>query len=295
MFRPKIRPSSGSGRGRRTRSRGRRGRRRRPRPAAHRVVSDITARAAFGGRLRVSYAMSHSTFLHTSSERSALFALPQREADLLRHYTPERRAPAEHRVPAASPRPRGSRGHREAPDHRCGYIPACAGKPSGAASRNAPDKVHPRVCGEAVALHERTITAAGPSPRGRGILVEAKCLSRVDPSAFLAVCPVGPDRRGEIPDCRAAGPFKGPSGRGPLPQPPVERHGRGSTAGAVSRHDRPVRTSRPPRPRLIRDAPFLEAGRRGDRPAAGPSQPAGSPNQVAVVRVLDRFPALVEI
>ena len=33
----------------------------------------------------------------------------------------------------------------------------------------------------------------------------------VDPSRFLAVCPAGPDRRREIPDCRAAGPFKGPS------------------------------------------------------------------------------------
>ena len=52
--------------------------------------------------------MARRTVL-TSRQRSALFSLPQREADLLRHLHPERRRPAEHRGPAASPQQAGLR------------------------------------------------------------------------------------------------------------------------------------------------------------------------------------------
>ena len=69
-----------------------------------------------------------------------------------------------------SPRVRGSRQPRRAGFPYRGSIPACAGKPSSSATAAAPMRVHPRVCGEALAIIPRDAAAAGPSPRVRGSL-----------------------------------------------------------------------------------------------------------------------------
>ena len=67
-----------------------------------------------------------------------------------------------------SPRVRGSRRRRPVRRGGPGSIPACAGKPSAAATARRPHGVHPRVCGEAAVSVRAMVHARGPSPRVRG-------------------------------------------------------------------------------------------------------------------------------
>ena len=85
-----------------------------------------------------------------------------------------------------SPRVRGSLHAGAARPPVRGSIPACAGKPARTRSTPRCSRVHPRVCGEAVAGDHDTMVAYGPSPRVRG--------SR-------ATDPAGLQDAGSIPAC----------------------------------------------------------------------------------------------
>ena len=67
-----------------------------------------------------------------------------------------------------SPRVRGSHVVRTGRAARVRSIPACAGKPRGAAADAPIGQVHPRVCGEAAITPARVVHVPGPSPRVRG-------------------------------------------------------------------------------------------------------------------------------
>ena len=67
-----------------------------------------------------------------------------------------------------SPRVRGSRGQRAAPDNRPGSIPACAGEPLAAGGNYDEVRVYPRVCGGASISGAAAIRRTGLSPRVRG-------------------------------------------------------------------------------------------------------------------------------
>ena len=67
-----------------------------------------------------------------------------------------------------SPRVRGSLLRRRREDGAAGSIPACAGKPRTTTAKASMSRVHPRVCGEALAAVDISAYAAGPSPRVRG-------------------------------------------------------------------------------------------------------------------------------
>ena len=67
-----------------------------------------------------------------------------------------------------SPRVRGSLARRVGHPLSVGSIPACAGKPASRCRGARLPGVHPRVCGEAVALDVLPPLGQGPSPRVRG-------------------------------------------------------------------------------------------------------------------------------
>ena len=67
-----------------------------------------------------------------------------------------------------SPRGRGNRRDVNAPDPRCGSIPAWAGKPGTGSLIRRLVRVHPRVGGETSDSYVTSAVAEGPSPRGRG-------------------------------------------------------------------------------------------------------------------------------
>ena len=85
-----------------------------------------------------------------------------------------------------SPRVRGSPQHAEPAGEGEGSIPACAGKPRRLGRPRSARGVHPRVCGEAVSVHQRAAQGSGPSPRVRG---------------SHAVARLGASRAGSIPAC----------------------------------------------------------------------------------------------
>ena len=72
------------------------------------------------------------------------------------------------RVRGPSPRVRGSHHAPDVASAATGSIPACAGKPPGSSRFRLGSRVHPRVCGEAVARIRITGAEQGPSPRVRG-------------------------------------------------------------------------------------------------------------------------------
>ena len=78
------------------------------------------------------------------------------------------RAGSPRATPGPSPRVRGSPICIGALAGVRGSIPACAGKPFNQLIWIEPDKVHPRVCGEASKCTMRRVRRAGPSPRVRG-------------------------------------------------------------------------------------------------------------------------------
>ena len=89
-------------------------------------------------------------------------------------------------VRGPSPRVRGSPRPAASSRPSSRSIPACAGKPRRTQILNTMVRVHPRVCGEAVAAAMSAADATGPSPRVRG--------SRVAKTRPLA-------HRGSIPAC----------------------------------------------------------------------------------------------
>ena len=142
-----------------------------------------------------------------------------------------------------SPRGRGSLGCGSHAHGRWGSIPAWAGKPVASVVGPALPEVHPRVGGEASSVSSLVEEVAGPSPRGRGSLVDGA--ARVDltrsipawagkpgfstgPTTAVTVHPrVGGEATG--PD-GAAETFAGPSprGRGSHPRGRVRERHRGS-------------------------------------------------------------------
>ena len=68
----------------------------------------------------------------------------------------------------SSPRVRGTDYSRAALDHRCRFIPACAGNSGPEKSSHRHLTVHPRVCGEQEAIAVSVASSAGSSPRVRG-------------------------------------------------------------------------------------------------------------------------------
>ena len=92
-----------------------------------------------------------------------------------------------------SPRVRGSRRYPSIPDSAGGSIPACAGKPHNGQHHQADRRVHPRVCGEALAPGRLRGSHLGPSPRVRGSL---NWICRGHPYA------------GSIPACAGKPPFE---------------------------------------------------------------------------------------
>ena len=81
-----------------------------------------------------------------------------------------------------------------------GSIPACAGKPRDGEIQNLPNRVHPRVCGEALPVRAFGKHGPGPSPRVRG--------SRLSVGLDVHAC-------GSIPAC--AGKPRWPPGVGNHP------------------------------------------------------------------------------
>ena len=73
-------------------------------------------------------------------------------------------------IEGPSPRVRGSQRRHPEDARGSGSIPACAGKPVPTSSCPSRSRVHPRVCGEALADAASMVPAAGPSPRVRGSL-----------------------------------------------------------------------------------------------------------------------------
>ena len=67
-----------------------------------------------------------------------------------------------------SPRVRGNPNPPEWGPVQPGSIPACAGKPLVALRQRGVYRVHPRVCGETIAIREGNALIRGPSPRVRG-------------------------------------------------------------------------------------------------------------------------------
>ena len=85
-----------------------------------------------------------------------------------------------------SPRVRGSHAVAGVMAGVFGSIPACAGKPHAQALGYLTNKVHPRVCGEAISPMPKVASSLGPSPRVRGSHLRAT---------------LGPDHLGSIPAC----------------------------------------------------------------------------------------------
>ena len=71
-----------------------------------------------------------------------------------------------------SPRGRGNRRRADLAEGRAGSIPAWAGKPRSSRGTAPRGTVHPRVGGETCVSTAVLLMAAGPSPRGRGNLVQ---------------------------------------------------------------------------------------------------------------------------
>ena len=71
-------------------------------------------------------------------------------------------------VQGPSPRVRGSPGDGLRAVVLDGSIPACAGKPAQPAQSKSYERVHPRVCGEAILVIRHRYGMPGPSPRVRG-------------------------------------------------------------------------------------------------------------------------------
>ena len=93
-------------------------------------------------------------------------------------------APAIASITGPSPRVRGSPEPRHAEPLQSRSIPACAGKPTHKDGRLINTRVHPRVCGEAVATVQIAVQPDGPSPRVRG----SRCVFRGD-GAYLGSIP----------------------------------------------------------------------------------------------------------
>ena len=70
----------------------------------------------------------------------------------------------------SSPRVRGKRDARMRACHRCGLIPARAGKTSPEQRPQGTTRAHPRACGENRAVSTKSASADGSSPRVRGKL-----------------------------------------------------------------------------------------------------------------------------
>ncbi len=103
-----------------------------------------------------------------------------------------------------SPRVRGSR-HRLAARHvRTGSIPACAGKPGPGYGITAPQRVYPRVCGEALYHMIQPLQAPGLSPRVRG----SHCSSDGGPGygRSIPACAGKPCRGADCPAVRGVYP-----------------------------------------------------------------------------------------
>ena len=91
-------------------------------------------------------------------------------------------------VGGPSPRVRGSPASLNDIPEVVGSIPACAGKPAAAESAVTTSAVHPRVCGEALALLRATWRAWGPSPRVRGSRIAAVWLAGLTTRVHPRVC-----------------------------------------------------------------------------------------------------------
>ena len=72
-----------------------------------------------------------------------------------------------------SPRVRGIRPPIDRDRQRPGSIPACAGNPRSTSASPTWSGVHPRVCGESTLYITHAFKRPGPSPRVRGIPLEA--------------------------------------------------------------------------------------------------------------------------
>ena len=96
-----------------------------------------------------------------------------------------------------SPRVRGSPQLDHAHDARFGSIPACAGKPDFFSAAAAAQRVHPRVCGEAVVGTGASASHTGPSPRVRGSpdAAAVQAASTWSIPACAGKPPAGPGRR----------------------------------------------------------------------------------------------------
>ena len=77
------------------------------------------------------------------------------------------------RARGPSPRVRGILSPADRPPRRLRSIPACAGNPSASAGPAPSSRVHPRVCGESGTNLVYAALQQGPSPRVRGILLDA--------------------------------------------------------------------------------------------------------------------------
>ena len=90
------------------------------------------------------------------------------------------------RFAGSSPRVRGTPRRPSPPSSRLRFIPACAGNTLQAGMRFHPASVHPRVCGERVALGVEQLEARGSSPRVRGTRRTELVNGRVD--RFIPAC-----------------------------------------------------------------------------------------------------------
>ena len=142
--------------------------------------------------------------------------------------------------PGPSPRVRGSPVESDGTDVSGGSIPACAGKPVARVVMTPVARVHPRVCGEALAGDGNLRRLRGPSPRVRGSLetrgwtwrattppsFRAGFPAHAEMDLYYAICDVGGPR---LPRTRGDGPRAG------WPPPCCSRaspHTRGWTLGA---------------------------------------------------------------
>ena len=96
-----------------------------------------------------------------------------------------------------SPRVRGSRAVEVVERRHPGSIPACAGKPSPSGPRPRRPRVHPRVCGEALAGLRPDLRRRGPSPRVRGSPLGAP--GRSQGAGSIPACAGKPARSARAP------------------------------------------------------------------------------------------------
>ena len=178
--------------------------------------------------------------------------------------------------PGASPRVRGSQDFLNGTRPSLGSIPACAGKPDDVVTPESLDRVHPRVCGEAMLARCRSKCPPGPSPRVRGSrVVTPNPSTQAGSIPACAGKPCGPAspcgrRRVHPRVCGEAGvvehqmlPVTGPSPRvrgSRLPPPPAAAAG-GSIPACAGKPDCSTTTSSPSgvHPRVCGEAtPRLE-------------------------------------